>query len=202
MIPLALPTLISITILKSSFIYVANVTTKYNSGNVLLVNLHDSAGKVIKYAKISVNLNGETKIYSTDENGQVMVPTKTLKPNSYIATITFAGDSTYTSSSATACIIVNKLTPKLTVSKAMFRVKDKTKKYVVTLKDNKKKAMKSVKVKVKVNGKTYSVKTNSLGQAAFKLTKLTKKGTFSAVVTYAGSSIYNSVKKTVKITVI
>ena len=61
--------------------------------------------------------------------------------------------------------------------------------------------MKKIKLTVKVNGKTYSAKTNTKGQATFKLKKLTKKGSFSAVVTYAGSSIYNSVKKTVKITV-
>ena len=61
--------------------------------------------------------------------------------------------------------------------------------------------MKSKKVTVKVNGVTYSIKTNTKGQAIFKLKKLTKKGKYSAVVKYSGSSIYNSVKKTVKITV-
>ena len=195
------PIKISITILKSSSIYVVGVTTNYQAGKVLLVNLHDASGNVIKYAKVSVNLNGVTKSYLTDDNGQVMVPTKTLTPKSYVATINFAGDGTYAGSSATAKITVKKLTPKLSAAKVTFKKTDKTKKYTVVLKDNKGKVMKSAKITVKVNGKTYSATTNAKGQAIFKLTKLTKKGTFSAQVTYAGSSIYNSVKKTVTIIV-
>ena len=192
---------ISIHILKSSFIYVVNITTNYQAGKVLLVNLHDSAGHFIKYAKVSVNLNGATKTYLTDANGQVMIPTKTLTPNTYTVSINFAGDDIYTPTSATASITVKKLTPKMTAAKATFKVKDKSKKYVVTLKDNKKKPMKSVKITVNVNGKTYSAKTGSTGQATFSLKKLTKNGTYSATVKYAGNSKYNSVKKTVKITV-
>ncbi len=195
------PVKISITILKSSSIYVVNITTNYQSGKVLLVNLHDASGKVIKYAKVSVNLNGATKSYLTDDNGQVMVPTKTLTPNTYIATIKFAGDDTYVGSSAVAKITVKKLTPKMTANKATLKLKDKTKAYTVTLKDNKNKVMYRAKITVKVNGKSYSATTNVKGQATFKLNKLTKKGTYSAVVTYGGSSIFNSVKKTVKITV-
>lgn len=195
------PIKININILKSSFIYVVNLNAVYNSGKVLLVNLHDSAGTVIKYAKVSIRLNDVTKTYVTDENGQVMVSTDSLAPGTYEVSISYAGDSTYVSSSETAQIVIKKATPKLTATKMTFKLKDKTKSYVVTLKNNKGKVMKSAKITVKVNGKTYSAKTNSKGQATFKLTKLTKKGTFSAVVNYAGSSIYNSVKKTVKITV-
>ena len=195
------PVKININIKKSSFIYAADVTTNYQAGKVLIVNLHDADGKIIKYAKVSVNLNGATKTYLTDDLGQVMVPTKALAPKTYEAIITFAGDSTYLKSTVSAKITVNKLTPKLTAAKATLKLKDKTKKYTVTLKTNKNVVMKNTKITVKVNSKTYSAKTNAKGQAIFKLTKLTKKGSYSAVVTYVGSSIYNKVSKTVKITV-
>lgn len=195
------PIKININILKSSFIYVVNLAANYKADKVLIVNLHDSAGTVIKYAKISIKLNGVTKTYVTDVNGQVMVPTKSLTPGTYTVDIKYAGDSTYISTTAVAKIVVKKLTPKLTASAKTYKIKDKTKSYVVTLKDNAGKVMKNTKISVKVNGKTYSAKTNTKGKATFKLTKLTKKGSYSAVVTYAGSSIYNSVKKTVKITV-
>lgn len=195
------PVKVNINILKSSSIYVANLTTNYNSGNVLLVNLHDSAGTVIKYAKVSITLNGVSKYYYTDENGQIMVPTKTLTPGTYDVDINYDGDSSYMSSSTTAQIVIKKVTPKLTAPAKTYKVKDKIKSYVVTLKDNAGKVMKKMKIKVKVNGKTYSATTNTKGQATFKLTKLTKKGTFSAVVSYSGSTTYNSVKKTVKIKV-
>lgn len=192
---------ISITFKKSSFIYAANVVTNYQAGKQLIINLHDAAGKVIKYAKISVKLKGSTKTYTTDANGQVMIATKSLSPGTYSVEINYAGSDVYMKTSATAKITVNKLTPKLTAAKATYKVKDKTKKYTVTLKTNKNAAMKSTKITVTVNKKTYSAKTNSNGQATFKLTKLTKKGTYSATVKYAGSSIYKAVTKTVKITV-
>ena len=59
--------------------------------------------------------------------------------------------------------------------------------------------MKSTKITLKVNGKTYSAKTNSKGVATFKITNLKKKGTFKTVIKYAGSKYYNKVSKTIKI---
>ena len=61
--------------------------------------------------------------------------------------------------------------------------------------------MKNTKVYLKVNKKTYTAKTNSKGVATFKITKLTKKGKYTAAVTYSGSSYYNKVTKNVKITI-
>ena len=52
---------------------------------------------------------------------------------------------------------------------------------------------------LKVNGKTYAAKTNSKGKATFKITKLTKKGKFTAVVTYNGNKYYKKVTKKTKI---
>ena len=49
--------------------------------------------------------------------------------------------------------------------------------------------------------KTYKVKTNSKGKATFKITKLTKKGKFNAVIKFAGNSYYKMVTKTIRITV-
>ena len=59
--------------------------------------------------------------------------------------------------------------------------------------------MRNTKVSLKVNGKTYTAKTNAKGLATFKITKLTKKGSFKATVNYAGSNNYNKVTKTVTI---
>lgn len=52
--------------------------------------------------------------------------------------------------------------------------------------------MKNTKVALKVNKKTYNAKTNSKGKATFKITNLNKKGTFTAVVKYAGNKYYNA----------
>ena len=61
--------------------------------------------------------------------------------------------------------------------------------------------MKNKKVALKVNGKTFTTKTNSKGVASFKLSKLTKEGAYNAVITYVGDKYYNKVTKKAKITV-
>ena len=192
---------IKIMVKKATSIYVTGVTANYNSGKCLLVNLHDSAGNILKYYKVSINLNGATKTYYTDGNGQVILATNGLIPKTYTATISYAGSNTYMGTSASAKIVIKKLSPKLSALGKTFKRSDKTKKYTITLKNNKNVVMKNTKVTVKVNGKTYSAKTNNKGVATFKLKKLTKKGKYKTVVTYGGNAYYNSVSKTVKIIV-
>ena len=69
------------------------------------------------------------------------------------------------------------------------------------MKNNQNKAMKNIKVTIKVNKKTYTAKTNAKGKATFKIKKLTKKGKYNAVVTYKGNKYYNKVTKKTKIIV-
>ena len=61
--------------------------------------------------------------------------------------------------------------------------------------------MKKVKVTLKVKGKTYKATTTAKGKATFKITKLTKKGKFTATIRYSGNKNYKAVSKSVKITV-
>ena len=178
----------------------AGLTTAYNKNDYLVVTLKDSNGKAIGSASITVYLNG-AKTYATDKNGQVKIPTKALVPNKYEVKITFAENANFNASSATAKVIVKKATPKLVVKAKSFKKTLNAKKYSVTLKDNLAKVMKNTKVTLKVKGKTYAAKTNSKGKATFKLTKLTKKGTFKATVTYKGNKYFNKVAKKVKIKV-
>ena len=192
---------VNIVIKKSTSIYAADVNADYNSGKVLLVNLHDSSGTVLKYAAVSVTLSGITKSYFTDDNGQAIVTTDGLNPGSYVANINYDGDGTYVGFSTSAKVTINKVSPKITASNAKFKKKLKTKAYKVTLKDNKNKVMKKVTLTLTINGKTYTAKTSKKGIATFKIKKLTKKGKYKTVISYAGSSIYNAVSKTVKITV-
>jgi hypothetical protein len=94
----------------------------------------------------------------------------------------------------------NKATPKIVASKKTFKLKAKTKKYTVTLKDSSGKAIKNAIVTIKIKKKTFKAKTNSKGKATFKL-KLNKKGNYKATVKYGGNGKYNAVSKNVKITV-
>ena len=98
-------------------------------------------------------------------------------------------------------IEITKAASKLTAKKKTFKAKAKTKKYAITLKDNNGKAIKSAKVTLKVNGKTFTAKTNANGKATFKIKKLTKKGKYTAKVKFAGNGYYKSSSASKKITV-
>ena len=54
----------------------------------------------------------------------------------------------------------------------------------------------SVPVTLKVKGKTYKATTKTNGKATFKITKLTKKGKYTAKVKFEGNRYYSG--KTVK----
>ena len=174
------------------------VTATYNVDKYLVITLKDSAGKVLSGVMIYVDLKG-VKTYTTDKNGQIKVSTKGLAPKAYTAKVTFNGNANYDKSARDVKVTVKKATPKLTAKNKTFKKSVKSKKYSVTLKTNTGKAMKKVKVTLKVNKKTYTAKTNAKGKATFKIKKLTKKGTYKATVTYKGNAYYNKVTKKVKI---
>ena len=176
-----------------SKISVSNVAAVYNDGKYLVINLNGCDGNV------TVILNGKT-INKVSQDGFVKIPI-VLSPNAYIAQITYSGDINHKMSTATAKIVVTKATPKLTAKKVTFKAKTKTKKYTITLKDNKNKALKKVKLTMKIKNRTYKATTNSKGKATFKITKLSKKGKYTAKVAFAGNTCYNKLSKSVKITV-
>ena len=110
------------------------------------------------------------------------------------------GTSTNTGKTTTNTPKVTKKATKITAKKATFKAKKKTKKYTIVLKSGKK-AVKKVKVTLKVGKKTYKATTNSKGKATFKITKLNKKGKYTAVIKFKGNKNFKATTKKVKITV-
>ncbi|MBR3113684.1 MAG: DUF3344 domain-containing protein [Methanobrevibacter sp.] len=177
-----------------------NVNMFYLSGKQLILTLKDNKGNVLSKKHVSIKLNGNTFDRTTDSKGKVKL-TISLAPKTYSASITFAGDGMYVGSTSKVNVVVKKATPKIVASKKTFKVKTKTKKYTITFKTNTGKPMKKVKVTLKVKGKTYKATTTAKGKATFKITKLTKKGKFTATIRYSGNKYYKAVSKSVKITV-
>ena len=189
-------TTVTVTVSKiSTKIAASSVTTVYNVNKNLVITLKDSKGNPISGVKISVNL-GKSRTVKTNSKGQAKVSTNGLVPKKYTAKITFNGNTKYAKATKSVKVTVKKAKPKLTAKKKTFKGSVKIKKYTVTLKTNKNRAMKNAKLTLKVKGKIYSAKTNAKGKATFKITKLTKKGKFTAVVKFAGNKYYNA--KTVK----
>lgn len=184
-----------------SIISTSTVNTVYNGGKYLVITLKDALGNTINNEKLNIILNTQTKNPSTDNNGQVKISTNNLAPKTYDVKISFKGNAKYESSSANTKVIVKKATPKLTARAKTFKKSMKNKKFTVTLKTNKNKVMKNTKVTLKVNGKTYTANTNSKGVATVKITKLTKKGKFTATIKYVGNKYYNTKTIKAKITI-
>jgi predicted outer membrane repeat protein len=177
-----------------------NVNVIYNNGGTLVASLKDINGNPLSGMTVLVNLNG-VKTLNSDANGQVKLSVNGLVPKTYNVAITFDGNDYYVESSSFAKVVVLKATPKLAASKKTFKAKVKTKKYAVTLKDNKGRAINKARLTLKVKGKTFKATTNTKGKATFKIKKLNKKGKYSATVNFAGNSCFNGISKKVKITV-
>lgn len=177
------------------------VTATYNVAKKLVITLTDKDGKALANKKVTVKVGTISKTLTTNAKGQVSLNVATLVPKTYTATVKFAGDDGYLASSVSPKVVVSKAKPKITAKAKTFKVKVKTKKYTVTLKNNKGKVMKKVKLTLKVGKKTYKSTTNSKGKATFKITKLNKKGKYTATVKFAGNKYYKALSKKAKITV-
>ncbi|WP_405279376.1 peptidoglycan-binding protein [Methanobrevibacter sp.] len=190
---------IKVTVNKASTeITALGILTVYNINKYLTITLKDNKNNTIAGANITVNINGE-KTYTTNQNGQVKINTKTLTPKIYKVEISYAGNETHNGTQATSNILSIKAKPILTAKNKVFKSTTKIKKYSVSLKNNLKAPMKKVKVSLTIGKTTYNAKTNSKGIATFKLTKLTK--TSKATVKYLGNKNYYAASKKVKLTV-
>lgn len=178
----------------------SKVTATYNVAKKLVITLKDANGKALANKKVTVKVGTISKTLKTNSKGQVSVNVATLVPKTYTATVKFAGDSSYKASTVKPKVVVKKATPKMTAKAKTFKVKTKVKKVTATLKNNKGKVLKKVKLTLKVGKKTYTAKTNAKGVATFKV-KLTKKGKYTGTVKFAGSKYYKALSKKVKITV-
>ncbi len=174
------------------------VSTTYNGGKELTVTLKDVLGNPVNGAIILVNINGNLKILTTNANGQAKLSTNGIAPKTYTVTSTFNGNDKFAKSSVSSKVIVTKAKTKITAAKKTFKSTVKTKKYTVTLKTGKK-VIKKAKLILKIKGKKYKATTNKRGKATFKITKLTKKGKFTAKITFKTTKYYKASSKKVKI---
>jgi C1A family cysteine protease len=187
-------------IIANNKAYIINYGGKYS------ITLKDTNGKAISGMKITINFNGKPiKSSTTGSKGTVTISLtakilKNAKSGKKNLAIKFT-DSNYNAASKTVKITINKEKTKIVAKNKKFKKSKKVKKYTITLKNSKGKAVKKAKVTLKIKGKTYKAKTNSKGKATFKITKLTKKGTYKAVIKYKGNSYYKKVTKKTNITI-
>lgn len=180
---------------------VADKTYKItDSVQKMTATLKDEDGNRISGKEIKFIVNGKTYSGKTNSKGQVTVTLKLKTAKTYTVKVSYAGDNKYKASEKTAKLKINKLKTTLTASNKSFSVTAKSKSITATLKNDKGKAFANKKITFKVNGKTYSGKTNSKGKVTVKLT-LNAGGEYKLTVKYAGDSTYASATKTVTVKV-
>ena len=179
--------------MRNTNIIVSDFVKYYGSNSQLSIKLVKDNNVGIANGQLTVVLGGNAYTVKTDKNGIAKLTIKN-KPKTYTAKITFNGHN-YIGSSKSVKVKVVK--PIIKFSKLKIHKKGKL---TVTFKDANKKAIKNVKVKFKIKGKTYISKTNSKGQA--KLTINLKAGKYSVKAGFKNTRVYGTTTLTKKIKVI
>ena len=159
----------TLTVKSKTDIIADDITTSYGNSKNMVITLKDSQNKLLFGKKVSVKLNGKTYSRVTDSYGQISVKIpNNLVPKTYVASVSFAGDDYYVSSSGSVKVIVEKATTKISV-KSVTGNSGKKVKLAAKVTDNLRNNIKKFKVTFKVNGKKYYAKTNSKGIATVKV---------------------------------
>ena len=184
--------------LKATSIEANALTTTAKTNKNLVLTLKDGNG-VLANKNVTVSINGKTFTVTTNAKGQATIKTNFAAAGTYYYSLCFLGDDESKASFKAVKVTVKKQAVKAVFKKASLKAK-KAKKVSFTLKDASGKAIKGKKITIKVNGKTFSAKTNAKGIAKISV-KVAKKGKFKAVAKFAGDSTYKAVTKKVVFTV-
>ena len=173
-----------------------------NLGEYYSITLKDSASKVIANQKVTFTVNGKTYTATTNSKGQAKVYLKFTTEKTYKITIKFNGNNRYKDSSKTNSILVKKSSKTATLTAPKVTIPPKTdKSYTVTLINAvNKNGVSNQLITFKVDGKTYTAKTNANGQASIKV-KFTTMKSYSVAISYNGNNYYKKASATGTITV-
>ena len=169
--------------------------------------LLDTNGKPISNAYIEFAVNNKIYNRTTLENGSFN-PYKLnmVRAGRYTMAFNFAGDGNYTNAFACVCVDLDKKPITIKAPAKTYKAAAKTKKYTATLSTipsvyDGKVYLSPQTVKLTVNGKTFTGKTNDKGQVTFKITNLNKKGKYAATISYKGDKTYEEATQKVKLTI-
>ena len=163
-------------------------------GKYLYAYLKDSSGKAISGQTIKIKFNGKTYTRVTNSNGGVSLKISSVA-SKYTTKISYAGNTSYKSSSKSFTLKVYKTKTNITVaSKSVIRGK-----YLYAyLKDSKGNPLASKSVKIKFYYSKYRYKyfyktTNSNGRVSLKINN--KPGYYTTKIIYSGSGYYKPYTK-------
>jgi hypothetical protein len=182
-----------------TILFAQDVSAAYKDPNgVAVATIVSEYGKAL-VVDVTVNLNGKDYTVKSDSNGRVIVPVDTLAPGEYTAAISFKGSKNYAASTSSAKVTVTKAGTVISVQDVSVAQGDSNGKLTATVTNEHGKPL-VVNVKVNLNGKTSTVKSDSNGQISVP-TKDLASCTYTATLSYNGSANYNASTATAQVTV-
>lgn len=160
---------------KKVTISAPDVKMYYKDGSKFSVTLKYKK-KVIGNAKVHIKINGQTFTKTTDKTGKASINLN-YKSGTYTVLSTVNGNSEFEGANAKSTVTI-KSTLKCSDFSKYYK---NTAKYSSTFYDKKGKILKNTAVKFKLDGKTYSVKTNNKGVATLSIDL--KPGKYSITIT-------------------
>ena len=180
----------------------SQITTYPLSEFYFSAKLVNSKGQPLSGEKISFKVDGKTYIAATDGNGIAKVKISLSSKKTYPVDITYKGSDDYRASKMTSSIVVKTGSKKSKIKASNMKVKrNKKKTFKFKLLSSNGKALKSQKVTVKLNGKTYLVKTNAKGIAKVTV-KLKKVKKYKIKMGFLGNAEFKASSKTSTIKVV
>lgn len=178
----------------------SKLTTYPLSEQYISAKLIDSNGKPISGQKITFKFNSKTYSGKTNSNGIAKVKVSLTSKKTYSVTIIYAGSDDYKSSKTSTTIAVKTGSKKSKITASAVKVKKNVKKTFKLKLTGAGKVLKSQKVIVKLNGKTYTLKTNSNGIAKLSI-KLSKVKKYKISMKFLGNAKFKAISKTTTVTV-
>lgn len=185
--------------------YSCEASTGEKGGN-FTVRLVDASGNPLANKTVGIGYNGILGWYNTTEDGTVDKLIGLQNAGVYTFATAFLGDDDYSASFVVNKITIVKKPTSIKASDKSYKASASTKKFTAALStvkniDGKMYLASGKKITFKVNGKTYTAKTDSSGKATVNL-KITKKGKYTMSITYSGdANVYEKSSKSVKITI-
>lgn len=155
----------NITKVKTS---IETFTPRYSkTATVFKIALKDANGTALSNQSVSYKVNGKTYTSTTDDYGIARFTTPALSKGTYSITATYNGDSEHIKSSISKKIKVVSSISASNMATSYGNAKDYSAKF---LRDNGN--LQESNVKITLNGKTYTIKTDSKGYAKISLSTL------------------------------
>ena len=178
--------IVNYVVVKSTILS-SNVTRGYNSNYNYKVQILSSAGTPLNNTQIPVSINKIFKNYTSDASGYITIPFKKLTAQQTIIVV----NPSNADNKMTKIVVKSRFVGASNVAMYYF---DGSKFKARIVGDDGKYVGKNQVVAIKLNKKTYKVKTDSKGYITLKIPNTLKPKSYKLKATYKGQTITKTIK--------